>query len=84
MSEQARGIDRDERDQPPSGWFVLDVMRRHSRKWDWTALMTDTHPDDDDLQARIFARSCWVRIPGKHRNRDAAWDMFEAMTATRH
>ncbi|ESY03825.1 hypothetical protein NKH52_02495 [Mesorhizobium sp. M1066] len=72
-----------ERDRPPSGWFVVDVMRREARKWDWTALMTDTHPDDD-LEARIFAKQCWVRIPGKHRNRDEAWDMFEAMSATRH
>ncbi|RWC15936.1 MAG: hypothetical protein EOS52_07225 [Mesorhizobium sp.] len=76
--------DLTERDRPPSGWFVIDVMRRKSRSWDWTALMTDVHPDDDDLQARIFARQCWVRIPGKYRNRDAAWDMFEAMSATRH
>ncbi|ESX09651.1 hypothetical protein X727_33560 [Mesorhizobium sp. L103C119B0] len=57
-------------------------MRREARKWDWAALVTDTHPDD--LEARIFAKQCWVPILGKHRNRDAAWDMFEAMSATRH
>ncbi|MER9947942.1 hypothetical protein [Mesorhizobium sp. M0047] len=72
-----------ERDRPPSGWFVVDVMRREARKWDWAALVTDTHPDEDP-EARIFAKQCWVPIPGKHRNRDAAWDMFEAMSATRH
>ncbi|MEI9403383.1 hypothetical protein [Mesorhizobium argentiipisi] len=71
-------------DEMPAGWFVIDVMRLKSRSCDWTALMTDTHPDEDDPHARIFARQCWVRIPGKHRNRDAAWDMLEAMAATRH
>jgi hypothetical protein len=30
------------------------------------------------------AREAWVRIPGKHRNRDAAWDALEDMIATRH
>jgi hypothetical protein len=30
------------------------------------------------------AREAWVRIPGKHRNKDAAWDALEDMIATRH
>jgi hypothetical protein len=30
------------------------------------------------------AQQRWVRIPGKHRNRDAAWEAFENMMATRH
>ena len=33
-------------DSPPAGWFVLDVMRASSRKWDWTALMIDVDPDN--------------------------------------
>jgi hypothetical protein len=33
-------------DRPPSGWFVLDVMRRESRKGNWVALMVDVHPDE--------------------------------------
>jgi hypothetical protein len=33
-------------DRPPPGWFVLDVMRKVSRKWDWVALMIDVHPED--------------------------------------
>jgi hypothetical protein len=74
--------DRDERDRPPPGWFVLDVMRVKSRSWDWTALMIDCDPDDHQKGRR--ANACWVRIPGKHRNRDAACDMLEAMSATRH
>jgi hypothetical protein len=32
-------------DRPPVGWFVLNVARRDSRKWDWCALMVDVHPD---------------------------------------
>ena len=33
-------------DRPAPGWFVLDVMRAKSRKWDWVALMIDVNPDD--------------------------------------
>jgi hypothetical protein len=35
-------------DQPPSGWFVLDVMRRdeNSRTREWAALMVDVDPDE--------------------------------------
>jgi hypothetical protein len=67
-------------DRPPAGWFALDVMRTEWRKWDWVALMIDIHPDDLDRAARHG----WVRIPGKHRNKDAAWDALEDMIATRH
>jgi hypothetical protein len=33
-------------DRPAPGWFVLDVMREKSRKWDWVALMIDVDPED--------------------------------------
>ena len=33
-------------DQPPAGWFVLDVMRQEDRGRDWVALMVDIHPDE--------------------------------------
>jgi hypothetical protein len=33
-------------DRAPAGWHVLDVMKEHSRKRDWAALMIDVHPDD--------------------------------------
>ena len=34
-------------DLPPSGWFVLDVVKKDDgRKWDWVALMVDVDPDD--------------------------------------
>jgi hypothetical protein len=68
-------------DSPPADWFVLDVMKRHWRKWDWVALMIDVDPDN---RAYRPARECWLRIPGKHRSRDAAWNALEDMMATRH
>jgi hypothetical protein len=70
-------------DRPPAGWFALDVMRKEVRKWDWVVLMIDVHPDDYCSGERT-ARSRWVSIPGKHRNRDAACDALENMIATRH
>jgi hypothetical protein len=30
------------------------------------------------------AQQRWVRVPGKYRNRDAAWDAVEDMIATKH
>jgi hypothetical protein len=64
-------------DRPPAGWVTLDVMKAGSgRKWDWVALVI---PDELDRTT-----ACWVRIPGKHRNQDAAWDALEALAATRH
>ncbi len=88
-------------DMPPADWFILDVMRRKSRKWDWSALMVDVDPDDlktcrCDFPALFYVHpdeyrpghrtvhQCWVRISGKHRNRDAAWNALEEMMATRH
>ena len=82
-------------------WFVLDVMRKDARKWDWCALMIDVHPDElkhcfskyaflyvhpDDYRPDRgrTAREAMVRIPGKHRNRDAACEALEEMLATRH
>ena len=88
-------------DRPPTGWFVLDVMRWESRKRNWVALMIDVHPDElknctckfpalfyvdprDYRPGQRTAREAWVRIPGKHRSRDAAWDALQDLVATRH
>jgi hypothetical protein len=30
------------------------------------------------------AQQQWLRIPGKHRTKDAAWEALEVMMATRH
>ena len=70
---------------PPPGWFLLDVMRKESRKWDWVALMFDTDPESyPHGHPPPGMRTCWVRVPGKHRNHDAALGAFQAMMATRH
>jgi hypothetical protein len=73
-------------DRPPIGWFVLDVMKtgRDGCKRDWAALMIDMHPDEFKRCVWKKAREAFVRIPGKHRNRDAALDALEDMLATRH
>ena len=70
-------------DRPPPGWFVLDVMRKESCGWDWVALTIDVDPDDRPDGSRT-ARAAWVRVPGNHRNRDAAYDALEDMMTTRH
>jgi hypothetical protein len=41
------------------------------------------HPKDYRPGERK-AQQRWVRVPGKHRNKDAAWDAVEDMIATRH
>jgi hypothetical protein len=86
---------------PPTGWFVLDVVRWEARKRDWVALMIDVHPDElknctckfpalfyvdprDCRPSQRTVREVWVRIPGKHRNQDAAWDALQELVATRH
>jgi hypothetical protein len=87
-------------DRPPSGWFALDVVRRaRKRDWvalmidvnpddlktctcDFPALFY-VRPNEHRPGDRI-ARQRWVRVPGKHRNKDAAWDALEDMMPTRH
>jgi hypothetical protein len=71
-------------DRPPPGWFVLDVMPSHKRQdGDWSALLVDLDPDDPGI-CPWQRRDCWFRIPGKHRDRDAASDALSQMMATRH
>jgi hypothetical protein len=95
-------IDIETVDRPPSGWFILDIMKpADRRKWDWAALMIDVHPQELKhcrcKMAWLYvhpkeyrpdgsrtAREVLVRIPGKHRNRQAAWAVLEEMVATRH
>ena len=72
-------------DRPPSGWFVLDVMETRSGNTpDWVALMIDVAPDREWRHGGCTSHSVWVRIPGKHRNYETAWDALETMIATRH
>jgi hypothetical protein len=72
-------------DEIPAGWFVCAVMRRRPRFWEWVALVSNCDPDADDRALRpVEPAGAFVPIPGKHRNRDAAWEMLEAMIATKH
>ena len=73
-------------DHAPAGWFVLDVLRKASRKRNWVALMIDMHPEDFKKYRHGVrkAQSGWVLIPGKHKNLDDAWDALENLIATRH
>jgi hypothetical protein len=49
---------------------------------DFPALLY-VHPKDYRPGERK-AQQRWVRVPGKHRNKDAAWDAVEGMMVTRH
>ena len=53
-------------DRPPSGWFVLDVMRREEKGRDWAALMVDVDPDDLKNCACDFPALFFVH-PNDHR-----------------
>jgi hypothetical protein len=70
---------------PPSGWFLVEVFRKGSRKWDWVAFMVDKDPESAPPGwLPPETRWCWVSIPGKHRNPDAAKGAFQDILATRH
>lgn len=74
-----------ELDTPPAGWFPLSVMKTgEGRKWDWVCLMIDIDPDDYRRGRNCTAPSVWVRIPGKHRNREDAEAALQDMLETRH
>jgi hypothetical protein len=68
-------------------------------KWDWAVFMIDVpfdelkhcrcktawlfvHPKDYRPGRRV-AHEAWVRVPGKHRNKDAAWEAALEMIETR-
>jgi hypothetical protein len=86
-------------DAPPRGWFVLDIARAQSRR-SWVALMVDVPPDElkhcrcrvamlyvdprDYRPSNRTAHEAWVRIPGKHRTKHAAWDALQDLIQTRH
>lgn len=74
-------------DVPPPGWWILDVMRKDSRRIDegWVALLIDTDPDIfcAGLDRHKRTQSCWLDL-GKCRSRDAAWERAEQLMATKH
>jgi hypothetical protein len=70
------------------------------RRWEWLALMIDVdrdelkhclcktaflwvHPNEYKPGTRT-AQEAWVRIPGKYRDKEAAWDALEEQLETRH
>jgi hypothetical protein len=71
---------------PDGDWHVIDVLRTKDRGWDWTAWLTDVDPDEFQrcYNEGRKVQDRWLRIPGKHRSRDAALDALENMIATRH
>ena len=87
-------------DQPPAGWFPLDVVKNSGRGREWCALMIDVDPDelkhchckiaflyvhpDEYKPGNRTAQEAWVRIPGKHRDKDAAWDALQELLETQH
>jgi hypothetical protein len=42
------------------------------------------HPDEYTPDGSRTAREAWLRIPGKHRNQEAAWDALQDLLETRH
>ncbi len=45
---------------------------------------TSIRVSTDRTQAALRARQAFVRVPGKHRSKDAAWAALEDLLATRH
>lgn len=70
-------------DRPAAGWHALDVMREKSRSPCWVALLIDMDPEEFVTSSRK-CRHQWLRIPGKHKNSDAAWEALQNVMATRH
>jgi hypothetical protein len=69
-------------DQPPAGWFALDVLQ-HQSESDWVAVMISVHPNDIagpvvPLPGEFLHG--WLPIPGQHSTREAAWKALEDMT----
>jgi hypothetical protein len=86
-------------DRPPAGWHALDVMKERERDWvalmidvhpddlktcacEFPALFY-VHPKTYRPGPRK-AQQRWLRIPGKHRNKHAAWDALQDLLETRH
>jgi hypothetical protein len=96
LPEGAMGHAHEYLDRPPAGWFVLDVLRKNARTWvalmidvhrdglnncacEFPALF---YIDPKEYRpGQCQAQQLWLRIPGKHRDKDAAWDALENMMA---
>jgi hypothetical protein len=47
-------------------------------------ILTTSRTAPASLRRKRRVQQGWLRIPGKHRNRDAAWDVVEGMLSTKH
>jgi hypothetical protein len=79
-------LDVTKADQRKWVWCALmvDVDPDHLKTCtvDFPALLY-VHPNEYQPGPRRV-RQCYVRIPGKHRNHEAAWEALETIVATRH
>jgi hypothetical protein len=64
--------------------LVVDVVPDQLKHCLCETAFLYVHPNEYRPDGNRTAHEAWVRVPGKHRNRDAAWDALENMIATRH
>jgi hypothetical protein len=64
--------------------LMIDVHPDDLKNYKCKTAFLYVHPKDYRPRANRTAREAWVRIPGKHRTRDEAWDALEDVEATRH
>jgi hypothetical protein len=61
--------------------FMVDVDPDELKHCQCKTAFLFVHPDEYKPVPGRIAREVWVRIPGKHRNADAAWDALQDMIA---
>jgi hypothetical protein len=61
--------------------FAIDVHPDELKHCRCETAFLYVHPDEYRPQPGRVAREAWVRIPGKHRNQDAAWEALQQMCA---
>jgi hypothetical protein len=64
--------------------LMIDVHPDDLKNYKCNTAFLYVHPKDFRPRAGNVAQEAWVRVPGKHRDRDAAWDALEELTARRH
>jgi len=70
---------------PDGDWYVLSICKRTARGREWVALLIDVDPESEDWpQGCRKSRECWFNIPGRHKDRDAAWQAMADACETRH
>ena len=64
--------------------LMIDVHPDELKHCRCKAAFLYVRPNEYRPDGSRTAREVFVRIPGKHRNKDTAWDALEDMIATRH